>query len=497
MPNNGIQPHACPPEPSRRSPGISSSLDDLFGDPAESIGAGSSPGPEPAAIPPHEQDPVYGLRWVSDGHHFSPRPEWTVEPTLDSIALTLQAVIGPGKQYLIQHGWDGVYNKIYTVSYDQKRFIMRVSLPVCPKIKTESEVATLQWIYGNTNLPVPKVKCYDSSRDNPLGFEWILMDRMYGVPLSQCWNSVTQGAKERIVKQIAAYAAVAFERQFRGIGSIYPSELLTRNPRGSLPPVGEMGERASIHRYSIHFRTALKWTKRRLRLVSADLRLKVQETANDGHRETATRMLKLTQRLRELEDRFFPTPDFSIGWELNHEDDDESTDEEDGAVDEGSRPREPTMLWHDNISLDNILVDENGILCGIIDWECVSCLPLYEACQFPAFLQQARDRPVEPLTPYGVARKPPSSQDLQKYDEDLREHHVYLLRKLFLEEMMYRCPAWVEIFRNRGGLRDYEVAVQNCDNEFAYKEVEKWIDAVEKGGDSCGAGGRLREQFMR
>ncbi|KAI1775792.1 hypothetical protein F4818DRAFT_388268 [Hypoxylon cercidicola] len=216
-------------EHSRQSRGLSHELDSLFGAPTESAGEDGSPEPEQMAlsnseaIPPHQYDPIYGLQWVTDDNPFSVTPKWTREPTIDSIILTLKEVIGPDKQYIVDHCWDGVYTKIYSVSYDQKRFVMRVSLPVYPTLKTESEAATLQWIYDNTNLPVPRVQYFDSSGNNPIGFEWILMERMDGIPLSQCWDSVTSDAKERIVKQIAAYAAAAFERQFRGIGSLYPS----------------------------------------------------------------------------------------------------------------------------------------------------------------------------------------------------------------------------------------------------------------------------------
>jgi Ser/Thr protein kinase RdoA (MazF antagonist) len=48
---------------------------------------------------------------------------------------------------------------------------------------------------------------------------------------------------------------------------------------------------------------------------------------------------------------------------------------------------EPTMLFHDDLSRHNILVDENGLLTGVVDWECVSFLPLWIACQLPPFLQ--------------------------------------------------------------------------------------------------------------
>lgn len=42
--------------------------------------------------------------------------------------------------------------------------------------------------------------------------------------------------------------------------------------------------------------------------------------------------------------------------------------------------------------MQNILVDEAGEITAIIDWECVSAVPLWRACQLPECLNsQTRD----------------------------------------------------------------------------------------------------------
>ncbi|KAJ8125932.1 hypothetical protein O1611_g7704 [Lasiodiplodia mahajangana] len=164
--------------------------------------------------------PERGLAWVKDGLSF--RPGWTVEPTIESIIATLKATIGADKEYKVQFLHQGVMSKLYDVSFDNQAFVMRVSLPICPRTKTEAEVATLDWVRQHTHFHVPRVRAYDSSRYNPIGFEWILMTKLEGIPLSKCWRSVTEGAKERLVKQIAAFTASTFNQQFHdGIGSIF------------------------------------------------------------------------------------------------------------------------------------------------------------------------------------------------------------------------------------------------------------------------------------
>ena len=47
-----------------------------------------------------------------------------------------------------------------------------------PRLKTESEVATMQYLRAYTNIPVPVVYAWDSNPYNRLGGEYILMSRV-------------------------------------------------------------------------------------------------------------------------------------------------------------------------------------------------------------------------------------------------------------------------------------------------------------------------------
>jgi aminoglycoside phosphotransferase (APT) family kinase protein len=58
-------------------------------------------------------------------------------------------------------------------------------LPVTPKVKTLSEVATLAYVREKTSIPVPKVVAYDADLTNELGFEYIRMERVDGHPLRE------------------------------------------------------------------------------------------------------------------------------------------------------------------------------------------------------------------------------------------------------------------------------------------------------------------------
>ena len=61
---------------------------------------------------------------------------------------------------------------------DGFELIARVARRFMPRIKTESEVATMDFLRRYTNVPVPTVYHYDASPYNRLGGEYILMSRV-------------------------------------------------------------------------------------------------------------------------------------------------------------------------------------------------------------------------------------------------------------------------------------------------------------------------------
>jgi hypothetical protein len=56
--------------------------------------------------------------------------------------------------------------------------VARVSRRFMPRLKTESEVATLQYLHDHTSIPVLTVYHFDSNPYNRLGGEYILMSKV-------------------------------------------------------------------------------------------------------------------------------------------------------------------------------------------------------------------------------------------------------------------------------------------------------------------------------
>jgi len=373
----------------------------------------------------------------------------------------------------------GAFNKLYDIQVADLSLILRISLPVDPLYKTMSEIATIGWVQENINIPVPRLFDFNLDRADPIGFEWMLLSKLPGKPLAEEWRCMPFAAKERLVKQFAAFSSSLFEHQLEGIGNLYsdlsvskcqdddPGKFITqlRNPAFRVGRIVSMqffwGDHINMDVLRGPFLRSREWIAARMALNERDCvsTLARYERAGDdeadGDAEDVVDDAKLTLqiigRLRGLLDHIFS--------------------------DENHNEVEPSMLFHDDLSAHNVLVDGDGALTGVVDWECVSVLPLWKACYFPAFLQGS-PRPSKP-DPNRYKRELGNREPSDLYRDHLNEYELTKLRSLFLDEMAELQPAWMGVFNSNQLKRDFETAVHNCDNEMLMKTIIGWIDDVE------------------
>lgn len=119
---------------------------------------------------------------------------------------------------------EGGFNKVFLLrSKNGRELIARIPTPVAgpPHYTTASEVATMDFLRTVLKLPVPEVLAYSTSSDNPVGAEYILMERVEGESLASRWLSLTTDEVKDIMSQIADMERKIFDFHFPAYGSLY------------------------------------------------------------------------------------------------------------------------------------------------------------------------------------------------------------------------------------------------------------------------------------
>ena len=318
---------------------------------------------------------------------------------------------------------------------------MRVALPVDPYFKTESEVATIEYIRRHTSIPVPQVVAYSSSPCNELGFEWILMEKISGVPLEKVWDEMNFDAKMDFTVAFAPHMKQLQQLRFPMFGSIYFADIWDKvDSKHFCPRCGYPSSSAAINdsyaamskEFVIGRMVSTRFFRDKRLLVSDSLRGPFETT----HQLLIAETEVLGHRIRKLS----PNPGADYYCEVDirlAEDGAEVLDVFDTfhqivstAISPVDGPEDVKMLWHNDISLRNILVDPQTYqLMGIVDWESVSVIPAWDTSSWvPYFL-----RGIEVLEP------PPRASLLEEDDKDMeagavrRDWELVLLRRKYAE----------------------------------------------------------------
>ncbi|KAK3709698.1 hypothetical protein LTR37_010725 [Vermiconidia calcicola] len=167
---------------------------------------------------------------------------------------------------------------------------MRVALPVDPHRKTASEVATMEFLRLNTDIPVQKIIAHDSSNENVLGFEWILMEFIAGQSLHSAWREMPMTKKELLVKQLALYQSQLFEHKFDSIGNL----LRASCNRG---PVDQESEQRTPRG---PFQNSHEWLSVRLNIVLDEQDRILKKIDDEDDIETAELSKQLAKQLLEI-----------------------------------------------------------------------------------------------------------------------------------------------------------------------------------------------------
>lgn len=166
------------------------------------------------------------IQWVGEPRFR--RPVWPSEPNLQAIESLASSILGVQAvgPWSVTLSANERFTKVYDISSPGLicSYVLRISLPVVPVLKTQNEIATLFFLRAKTSIPVPRVvSCGSTSKDNS-GFEWILLQKPEGVTLKSVWGKMPLEKKRSVVHQFAQHMTTLRCYQFDRIGALYFAE---------------------------------------------------------------------------------------------------------------------------------------------------------------------------------------------------------------------------------------------------------------------------------
>lgn len=213
------------------------------------------------------------------------------------------------------------------------------------------------------------------------------------------------------------------------------------------------------------FRSSYDWLSSVLNIIVLEQTAAIEKAKDEDDREDAEEILHPAQNLLSLPPKVFPKIQDSP---------------------------EVTAIWHEDLNLNNILVDDEGKITAIVDWECVSALQIWMAGNMPEFLIDG-GRQEEPKredymdeTPLGsFASEHDDTDDLDNEGKNrlywihLMEYEVTRLQEVYDAKLRQLWPD--RPVKDERVKLDFLDAILQCSVGFGLKKVGTWADSIERG----------------
>lgn len=90
---------------------------------------------------------------------------------------------------------------------------------------TASEAATLHFLHSK-GIPIPKLYGHSSSEDNPVGVEYIIIEKVRGVSLQSRWHTFSKQELHRLASTFIEIKKKLFNIPF-GLSGVYTSKRMS------------------------------------------------------------------------------------------------------------------------------------------------------------------------------------------------------------------------------------------------------------------------------
>ncbi|EER39999.1 phosphotransferase enzyme family protein [Histoplasma capsulatum H143] len=359
---------------------------------------------------------------------------------------------------------------------------------------TASEVATMDFLRNTLHLPVPKVHAWSSrASDNPVGAEYVIMEKQTGTMLSDVWETMRGKQKAQIVKQVVDLEKTLASMKFTKLGALYYNRDLPSSNHDTLLYVDGAGKEVHTEEFGIgptNHRSFFDFGRGELRIDRGPWPTTAAYLEAVAHREIACvdaglRYSAMPEGLFYGPGQYQPTASKKLSALRNYL-------KVAPYVLPENRATHASVLWHGDLHLQNVFVDpaEPTRIVGIIDWQAVSICPLFMQVTLPGLLDYNGPIPDE----LGRVSLPPNF-DCMAPDEQQKAkklHQAQTLHNLYLALSRQNNPTAFQAIKGQDSLR-HQVSVVSgltiTDSEPCLtgllREVEKeWSTIVGKGPDS-------------
>ncbi|PYI05957.1 kinase-like protein [Aspergillus sclerotiicarbonarius CBS 121057] len=299
---------------------------------------------------------------------------------------------------------EGGFNRVFEATFsDGKCVIARLPYPsTVPEHYTiASEAATLDYLRLH-GIPTPEVYAWCSTKANPIGTEYIIMEKLDGIPLGDKWFTMTPKEQHTLMKQIVEWETRLMSLQFPASGSLYYTKDLSSESRVQLAEPNGMA-------FCIGPAAHYSWWHDKRDLLNIDRgpwlsSMGVFKAA--GERELAWTKAYAKPRLpydrlyREIYHFKHVSPDSHITDLSNYLKMTPCL----GYANDSTLNR--PVMRHPDFQPNNILVSDSNKIAGLIDWQHCSILPLGIAAGIPAHFQNYGDPESEMLKQPQLALPP-------------------------------------------------------------------------------------------
>ncbi|KAI1940371.1 hypothetical protein LOZ66_001963 [Ophidiomyces ophidiicola] len=272
---------------------------------------------------------------------------------------------------------EGGFNKVFLLTMENgNEVVARIPTPIAgpPFYTTASEVATMDFLRTILNIPIPQVFAHCSTTDNPVGAEYVIMERIRGESLASRWLTLSTNEIKGVMNQIAKMEERLFSYRLPAFGSLYYNEDI---PMGIPLKDAERFWIGPIAKRNMDIDRG-PWTKPEDAMTAAASRELswIRRFATPQRRRTF--VLPTQEPLDPSEHSSLLSQYLLVAPFL---------------IPEDATFCQPT-LRHPDLSLPNIFLEPNfSKIISFIDWQDTAILPLFMQAGYPVFCEHELSRP--------------------------------------------------------------------------------------------------------